>query len=80
MLKRAIKKLLGNGDEVSAKRFSALLCLAVIIVLAFIAAFNDPAKICPPFMYDALALIAGSGLGFTVIEKIFTKSEKKTDE
>jgi hypothetical protein len=48
-------------------------------VLAFIAAFSDPAKICPPFMYDALALIAGSGLGFTVIEKIFTKNEKKED-
>jgi hypothetical protein len=79
MVKRVIKKLLGNGDEISAKRFSALLCLVTIIALAFIAAFNDPAKICPPFMYDALALIAGSGLGFTVIEKIFTKNEKKGD-
>lgn len=79
MIKRALKKLLGRGDEVSAKRFSALLCLATIIALAFIATFNDPAKICPPFMYDALSLIAGSGLGLTVIEKIFTKNEKKTD-
>jgi len=77
MIKSAIKKLLGSGDEISAKRFSALVCLAAIVTLAFIAAYNDPAKICPVFMYDALALIAGSGLGLTVIEKIFTKNEKK---
>jgi len=33
-------------------------------------------KVTPEFMFDALALIAGGGLGLTVIEKIFTKKEK----
>lgn len=45
--------------------------------MAYISTFTSSDNITPEFMYDALALIAGGGLGLTVIEKIFTKREKK---
>lgn len=37
-------------------------------------------KITPEFMYDALALIAGGGLGLTVIEKIFVKKQTTSED
>jgi hypothetical protein len=68
-----IKKLISANDDMSSKRFAALICTATVIVLAFIATTADEDKICPEFMYDALCLIAGGGLGLSVIEKIFEK-------
>jgi len=72
-------KMFSNGDEVSSKRFSAFFTLLNIIILAYIATFMSDDKITPEFMYDALALIAGGGLGLTVIEKIFAKKDKATE-
>ena len=69
-------KMFSNGDEVSSKRFSAFFTLLNIIILAYIATFMSEDNTTPEFMYDALALIAGGGLGLTVIEKIFTKKDK----
>jgi lipoprotein signal peptidase len=71
--------MFSNGDEVSSKRFSAFFTLLNIIILAYIATFMSEEKITPEFMYDALALIAGGGLGLTVIEKIFSKKDKDAD-
>jgi len=68
-------KMFSGGDEVSTKRFSAFFTLVNIIILAYIATFMSNDKVTPEFMYDALALIAGGGLGLTVIEKIFNKKE-----
>jgi len=72
-MKEFIKKLISANDDMSSKRFAALICTATVITLAFIATVADKEKICPEFMYDALCLIAGSGLGLSVIEKIFEK-------
>ena len=72
-MKELIKKLISANDDMSSKRFAALICTATVIVLAFIATLAHEDKICPEFMYDALCLIAGGGLGLSVIEKIFEK-------
>ena len=72
-------KLFSNGDEVSSKRFSAFFTLLNIIILAYIATFGSEDNVTPEFMFDALALIAGGGLGLTVIEKIFTKKDRAAE-
>jgi len=74
-MKNFFLKMFSSGGEVSSKRFSAFFTLFNIIVLAYVATFMSDDKVTPEFMYDALALIAGGGLGLTVIEKIFTKKD-----
>lgn len=76
-------KMLSSDGKISSKRFSAFFTLVNIIVLTYIATFLSETKQTPEFMFDALALIAGGGLGLTVIEKIFSKKEdpkKQTSE
>lgn len=79
-------KMLSSDGKISSKRFASFFTLVNIIILAYIATFIAEDKQTPEFMFDALALIAGGGLGLTVIEKIFDKkkgTEKKeeiTDE
>jgi lipoprotein signal peptidase len=76
-------KMLSSDGKISSKRFSAFFTLANIIMLTYIATFSSPNHQTPEFMFDALALIAGGGLGLTVIEKIFGKKEdpkKQTTE
>jgi hypothetical protein len=58
--------------------------LVNIVILAYIATFRSKDGITPEFMYDSLCLIAGGGLGLTVIEKILAlkydgKEETPTD-
>ena len=65
-------KMLSSDGKISSKRFSAFFTLVNIIVLTYIATFLSKENQTPEFMFDALALIAGGGLGLTVIEKIFT--------
>ena len=65
--------MFSGNDDVSSKRFNTFYALTSIIVLAFIATFRSEDGSTPEFMYDALALIAGSGMGLTVVEKIFSK-------
>ena len=74
-MKEFFMKLLNGDSDVSSKRFSALFTLGNMIVLAYIATFTSVDKVAPKFMYDALALIVGGGLGLTVIEKIFGKKD-----
>jgi len=76
-------KMLSSDGKISSKRFSAFFTLVNIIVLTYIATFLSKENQTTEFMFDALALIAGGGLGLTVIEKIFTKkdgSKKETGE
>ena len=75
-MKELMKKLISTNDDMSSKRFAALVCTAAVIVLAFIATAADEDKICPEFMFSSLCLIAGGGLGLSVIEKIFEKKNK----
>jgi lipoprotein signal peptidase len=77
-MKEFIKKMLSTDGEVSSKRVAALFTLLNMIVLAYIATFTSADKVAPKFMYDALALIVGGGLGLTVIEKIFGNKSDDT--
>jgi hypothetical protein len=68
-----LKKMMSANTNESSKRFISILAFLCVAILAFVATLWN--KICPEFMFDALCLISGGGLGLTVIEKIF---EKKT--
>lgn len=75
-----IKDLMSSKSEYSSKRASALFTLLNVIILTYIATFRNSDHITPEFMYDALCLIAGGGLGLTVIEKIFDKKNQPQPE
>ena len=72
--------LLGNGSDVSSKRFASLFTLLNVIVLTYIATLTSKEGITPEYVFDALCLIAGGGLGLTVVEKIFSKGSDKKAE
>ena len=69
-MKKFLKDLLSGTSDTSSKRFASLLALAVVISLAYIATYKNEEHITPEFMFDSIALIAGGGLGLTVIENV----------
>lgn len=81
-MKQFFKNLLSSTSETSSKRFASLLSLFVLISLAYIATFKNPEFITPEFMFDSIALIAGGGLGLTVIENVMKMKHgnKSSDE
>ncbi len=68
-----LKSLLSAEGDASSKRVSAILALIVCINLSYIGTFTEYK--CPEYMFDGLLLLAGGGLGLTVIESIFTKKK-----
>jgi uncharacterized membrane protein YbhN (UPF0104 family) len=77
-MKKFFEKLLSGNSDTSSKRFASLISLFALIIITFIATFAADKRVTPEFMFDSLALIAGGGLGLTVIEKIFTKKTNPT--
>lgn len=77
-MKKVLYDMFSSKGSLSSKRVSAVFTLVNVIVLAYIATFRNNDHITPEFMFDALCLIAGGGLGLTVIETIFDK-KKPTD-
>jgi hypothetical protein len=75
-MKEFFYDLFSNKSSLSSKRVLSALTLLNIIILAYIATFRNDDHITPEFMFDALCLIAGGGLGLTVIEKIFDKKKE----
>jgi len=71
-MKEFLKNLLSGSSDTSSKRFAALVTLGNVLVLTYLAAWKS-SWITPEFMFNALCLIVGGGLGLTVIEKIFNK-------
>ena len=71
-----LKSLLSAEGDSSSKRVSAILAIVVCINLSYIGTFTEYK--CPEYMFDGLLLLAGGGLGLTVIESIFVK--KKQDD
>jgi uncharacterized membrane protein YbhN (UPF0104 family) len=69
-MKKFFTDLLSGSSDTSSKRFAALLSLFVVISLAYIATYKNEEHITPEFMFDSIALIAGGGLGLTVIENV----------
>jgi len=76
-MKKFFKELVSNSDGTSSKRFSALLTLINLIALTWFATIKADDGQSPEFMFDALSLIVGGGLGLTVIEKIFDGRKAK---
>lgn len=77
-MKNFLKSMFSSGNEVSSKRFNTFYALTSIVMLAFIATFRSEDGSTPEFMYDSLALIAGGGMGLTVVEKIFNKNPQSS--
>lgn len=71
-----IKSIFSNDKDASSKRVSSILALLVCINLSYIGTFTEYKT--PEYMFDGLLILAGGGLGLTVIESIFTK--KKSNE
>jgi hypothetical protein len=68
-------KLLSSNSAVSSKRVVSIFTLLNLITFCYIGAFTDYEL--PEYMFDALALISGGGLGLTVVESIFKKPSKE---
>jgi hypothetical protein len=75
-MKKFFYDLFDNRSSLSSKRVISAFTLLNIIILAYVATFRNSDHITPEFMFDALCLIAGGGLGLTVIEKIFDKKKE----
>ena len=75
-MKKFFYDLFSNKSSLSSKRVLSAFTLLNIIILAYVATFRNDDHITPEFMFDALCLIAGGGLGLTVIEKIFDKRKE----
>lgn len=67
-----IKKIIQSNSQESSKRFISVIAFFCVVILTFVATFSKD-FVCPEFMFDALCLLVGGGLGLTVIEKIFDK-------
>lgn len=78
-MNKFFKSLLSPDGEVSSKRLVSILVLINIIVMGWVAVYYDEKHIVPEFIFDALAMITGGGLGLTVIEKIFAKYNKNKE-
>lgn len=66
-------KLMGDGSDVSSKRFSGIITLLNLIGLAYVATAKQ--GVCPEHMFDTLALLCGGFLGLTTVEAIFAKKK-----
>jgi uncharacterized membrane protein YbhN (UPF0104 family) len=78
-MKKFFRDLLSGTSDTSSKRFASLVALFVVISLAYIATYKDEKHITPEFMFDSIALIAGGGLGLTVIENVVKMKQQNKD-
>lgn len=68
-----IKSIFSNDKDASSKRVASILALLVCINLSYIGTFTEYKT--PEYMFDGLLILAGGGLGLTVIESIFSKKK-----
>jgi hypothetical protein len=72
-----LKSIFSNESDASSKRVASILALLVCINLSYIGTFTDYKT--PEYMFDGLLILAGGGLGLTVIESIFANKKKSND-
>ena len=68
-----LKSIFSNEGDASSKRVASILALVVCINLSYIGTFTEYKT--PEYMFDGLLILAGGGLGLTVIESIFDKKK-----
>jgi hypothetical protein len=68
-----LKSVFSNEGDASSKRVASILALLVCINLSYIGTFTEYKT--PEYMFDGMLILAGSGLGLTVIESIFDKKK-----
>ena len=68
-----LRSIFSNEGDASSKRVASIVTLLVCINLSYIGTFTEYK--CPEYMFDGLLLLAGGGLGLTVIESIFGKKK-----
>ena len=68
-----LKSIFSNEGDASSKRVASIIALLVCINLSYIGTFTEYKT--PEYMFDGLLILAGGGLGLTVIESIFTKKK-----
>lgn len=73
-----LRSVFSNESDASSKRVASILALLVCINLSYIGTFTEYKT--PEYMFDGLLILAGGGLGLTVIESIFTKKNDKTGQ
>ena len=78
-MKEFFKNLMSSQSDTSSKRFAALFTLINVILMAWVATFSAVSHVTPEFMFTSLTVIAGTGLGLTILEKAFNKN-KSDDE
>ncbi len=72
-----LKSIFSNESDASSKRVASILALLVCINLSYIGTFTEYKT--PEYMFDGLLILAGGGLGLTVIESIFANKKKSND-
>jgi hypothetical protein len=77
-MKNFLMTVMGDGSDVSSKRFSGLITLINLIGLAYVATYKN--GVTPEYMFDTLALLCGGFLGLTTLEAIFAKKKGKQEE
>lgn len=75
-MKEFFKKMLSADGEISSKRVASLFVLINVIILAYMASIKNNGVL-PEYMFSALCLIIGGGLGLTSLEAIFKKKDEK---
>jgi hypothetical protein len=75
-MKEFLKKMVSASGDVSHKRVIVVFFAFCIVVFCFIATYT--AKVIPEFMFDALCLVVGGGMGLSVLDKF--KSLKPKEE
>lgn len=74
-MKEFLKKMVSASGDVSHKRVIVVFFAFCIVVFCFIATYT--AKVIPEFMFDALCLVVGGGMGLSVLDKFKSLKPKE---
>ena len=75
-MKEFFIKMVSASSDISHKRVIVVFFAVCIVIFCFIATYTS--KVIPEFMFDALCLVVGGGMGLSVLDKI--KSIKPKQE
>jgi hypothetical protein len=74
-MKEFFKKMVSASGDVSHKRVIVVFFAICIVIFCFIAIYTS--KVIPEFMFDALCLVVGGGMGLSVLDKVKSLKPKQ---